>query len=96
MKEITLKDVEYVSNLARIELNDDEKQDMVRQLTKIIQYVEKLNELNTDEIEPTAHILPIQNIMRDDEVRPSLTIDEATGFAPVKSQGMFKVPRIID
>ena len=96
MKEITRKDVEYVSDLARIKLREEETQDMVRQLTRIIQYIEKLNELDTSNVEPTAHILPIQNVMRDDVIRPSLPVEEATGIAPQKSNDMFKVPRIIE
>jgi len=96
MKEITRKDVEYVSDLARIKLSKEETQDMVRQLTRIIQYIEKLNELNTNDIEPTAHILPIQNVMREDIVKPSLPVGEATEIAPQKSHDMFKVPRIIE
>jgi len=96
MKEITRKDVEYVSDLARIRLTEEETQDMVHQLTRIIQYMEKLNELDTKNVEPTAHILPIQNVMREDEVRPSLSVEEATGIAPVKDKNMFKVPRIVE
>lgn len=96
MKEITRKDVEYVSDLARIKLSEEETQDMVRQLTRIIQYIEKLNELDTSNVEPTAHILPIQNVMRDDAVRPSLPVEEVTDIAPNKSNDMFKVPRIIE
>jgi len=96
MKEITRKDVVYVSDLARIKLTEHETQDMVRQLTSIIRYMEKLNELDTENVEPTAHILPIQNVMREDKVRPSLPVDEATGIAPFKSHDMFKVPRIIE
>ena len=96
MKEITRKDVDYVSDLARIKLTEDEKVDMVRQLTRVIQYMEKLNELDTENVEPTAHILPIQNVMREDEARPSLPVDEATGIAPIKGLYMFKVLRIIE
>jgi len=96
MKEITRKDVEYVSDLARIRLTEEETQDMVHQLTRIIQYMDKLNELDTENVEPTAHILPIQNVMRKDEVRPSLPVEEATDIAPVKGQNMFKVPRIVE
>lgn len=96
MKEITRKDVEYVSDLARIRLTEEETQDMVHQLTRIIQYMDKLNELDTENVEPTAHILPIQNVMRKDEVRPSLPVEEATGIAPVKGKNMFKVPRIVE
>jgi aspartyl-tRNA(Asn)/glutamyl-tRNA(Gln) amidotransferase subunit C len=96
MKEITRKDVEYVSDLARIKLSEEETQDMVRQLTRIIQYIEKLNELDTSNVEPTAHILPLQNVMREDAVKPSLSIEEATDIAPNKNNDMFKVPRIIE
>ena len=96
MKEITLEDVDYVADLARIELTDDEKQDLVSQLTRILHYVEKLNELDTENVEPTAHILPVKNVMREDEVTPSLSVDEVMSIAPVGSEGMFKVPRIIE
>ncbi len=96
MKEITREDVDYVSDLARIELSEEEKTDMVRQLTRIIRYVEKLNELDTKNVEPTAHILPVKNVMREDEVRPSLPVDDAMRIAPVKTKDLFQVPRIIE
>ena len=96
MKEITREDVKYVSNLARIELTGDEEKDMVRQLGRILHYVDKLNELDTENVEPTAHILPVQNVVREDKVRASLPVETVLGIAPEQTENMFKVPRIIE
>ena len=63
---ITIKDVEHVANLARLELTEEEKEQFTGQLNAILKYAEKLNELNTDDVEPTSHVLPITNVMRED------------------------------
>jgi aspartyl-tRNA(Asn)/glutamyl-tRNA(Gln) amidotransferase subunit C len=93
---ITVKDVEHVANLARLDLSDQEKERFAGQLNGILQYAEKLNELDTTGIEPTSHVLPLFNVMRDDEVRPSLSIEEVMANAPEDEDGQFKVPAVLE
>ncbi|WP_214628348.1 Asp-tRNA(Asn)/Glu-tRNA(Gln) amidotransferase subunit GatC [Paenibacillus agaridevorans] len=93
---ITLKDVEHVANLARLELSDAEKAQFTDQLNAILKYAEKLNELNTDEIEPTSHVLPITNVMRVDVRKESLPIEKVLLNAPDEEDGQIKVPAVLE
>ncbi len=93
---ISKQEVEHVAKLARLELSEQEKEKLTDQLSNILTYVEKLNELNTAGIEPTAHVLDIKNVMRDDVGRPSLSQDRALANAPEKAAGHYKVPKIIE
>ena len=88
--------VEKVSMLARLELDEDKKEEMTEQLNDILEYADKLNELDTEDVEPTAHALPIKNVFREDKVEESLDREEALKNAPKKEDGSFKVPKIID
>ena len=93
---ITMKEVEHVARLARLELTDEEKERMRAQLDSILTYIDKLNELDTSAVEPTSHVLPMMNIFRDDEVRPSLSQEEALANAPDRQDLFFRVPRILE
>lgn len=93
---ITREQVEYVAHLSRLELTDEEKTTFAEQLDSILQYVEKLNELDTERVEPLMHVAEGVNVFRDDAPGESLPRDEALGNAPEQSEGCFKVPRIID
>lgn len=93
---ITLHDVEHVANLARLDLSDEEKDIFTEQLNAILKYVDKLGELNTDGIEPTSHVLPIANVMREDEARPSSGVEKALLNAPDDEDGQFKVPAVLE
>jgi len=93
---LTLEDVEHVALLARLELSDEEKQLFATQLTKILEYVAKLDELNTDEVEPVFHVVPLSNVFREDEVRPSLPLEKVLQNAPKASHDCFSVPKIIE
>ncbi len=93
---ITKKEVEHVALLARLRLTEEEKSAFLRQLDSILSYMDKLNELNTDGIEPTTHSMPISNPYRKDEVKPSLPREDALKNAPEKEDGFFRVPRIIE
>lgn len=93
---ITVKDVEHVANLARLELSEAEKEQLTGQLNAILEYADKLNELNTDGIEPTSHVLPLYNVMREDEARPSLPIEKVMRNAPEEEDGHFKVPAVLE
>lgn len=89
-------DVAYVSKLARLALDMEEIKRLGRQLNDILGYISKLNEINTEAVQPTSHVLPLQNVERDDEARPSLPIDETLKNAPSKEGNFFKVPKVIE
>lgn len=93
---VTVKDVEHVANLARLELSEEEKHKFAEQLTQILQYAEKLNELDTDNVEPMSHAVPHFNVMRDDEVKPSLDMEQIMLNAPDEEDGQFRVPAILE
>ncbi len=93
---ITRQEVEHVAKLARLELSDQEKEKLTDQLSNILTYVEKLNELDTKGVEPTAHVLDINNVMRSDVPEESLTQERALANAPEKAAGHYKVPKIIE
>jgi aspartyl-tRNA(Asn)/glutamyl-tRNA(Gln) amidotransferase subunit C len=93
---ITHKEVEHVAKLARLELSEAEQEQFVGQLNAILKYAEKLNGLNTDGIEPTSHVLPLANVMREDTVKPSLPIEKVLLNAPEEDEGQFKVPPVLE
>jgi aspartyl-tRNA(Asn)/glutamyl-tRNA(Gln) amidotransferase subunit C len=95
MMALTIKEVEYVAQLARLQLNENEKQTFAEQLSSILEYVEKLNELPTDGVEPLAHILPVYNVFRADEIRPGTPREEILANAPLVEDGQYKVPKIM-
>ena len=92
---IGIGDVEHVARLARLALTEEEKEMFMRQLSSVLEYAQKISEVDTSEVEPTSHAIPLVNVYREDEVRPSLSSREATSGAPCKEEGAFKVPRII-
>ncbi len=92
---ITREEVGRVSALARLNLQEEEKDIYAKQLNQILSYIEKLNELNTDGVEPTSHSMQIKNSMREDIVKESLSQEAALSNAPDKEKGCFKVPKII-
>lgn len=93
---ISKQEVEHVAKLARLELSEQEKEMLTGQLSNILTYVEKLNELDTKDVEPTAHVLDVRNVMRDDAAALSLDQDRALANAPEKAAGHYKVPKIIE
>jgi aspartyl-tRNA(Asn)/glutamyl-tRNA(Gln) amidotransferase subunit C len=93
---ITRKDVEQVALLSRLEIAEDAAEKFTGQLNAILEYVDVLDKADTDGVEPTAHVLPLKNVMRNDEVRPSLARDLALSNAPEQEDGYFKVPKIME
>ncbi len=93
---LTVADVEYVANLARLSLTDEEKQSLTEELARILAYIEKLNQLDTAEIPPTSHVLSLSNVLREDKVAPSLRREVALENAPQAEAELFKVPKIIE
>ena len=92
---ITKKDVEHVALLARLELSEVEKEKFTEQLNAILEYADALKQLDTTNVQPTAHPLPINNVFREDAARPSITNGEALSNAPEQEDGFFKVPKIV-
>lgn len=88
--------VKYVAHLARLELTAEEEQKIGAQLGSILGYIEKLKEVDISGVEPTAHAFPMVNVTRTDEVRASLTNEEALRNAPATANGLFLVPRIVE
>lgn len=93
---LDLKVVEDVANLARLGLSDAEKERMREELAPIIDYFEVLNEVETGHIPPTAQVIAVQNLMRPDEVAPSVTVEEALANAPSREDGYFRVRPIFE
>lgn len=89
-------DVKYVAHLARIALTPQEEQKLGAQLGQILGYIEKLKELDVTGVEPTAHAIPMVNVMRADETRPSLSNADALRNAPATANGLFVVPKIVE
>lgn len=93
---ISLNDVEHVARLARLDLAPEDKERMRRELDSILAYIDKLSALDVSQVEPTSHAVPLTNVMRDDELRPSLPRDEMLANAPDRTGDFFRVPRIIE
>jgi aspartyl-tRNA(Asn)/glutamyl-tRNA(Gln) amidotransferase subunit C len=88
--------IKYVAQLARIALTPEEEKTLGSQLGSILGYIEKLNELDVSNVEPTAHAVPLINVTRPDEVGPSLSQEEALKNAPARANGLFIVPKIVE
>jgi aspartyl-tRNA(Asn)/glutamyl-tRNA(Gln) amidotransferase subunit C len=89
-------DIKYVAHLARLQLAPDEEKKLGAQLENILGYIEKLNKLDVPGVEPTAHAVPMVNVTRPDEIRPSLPHDDALRNAPARANGLFIVPKIVE
>jgi aspartyl-tRNA(Asn)/glutamyl-tRNA(Gln) amidotransferase subunit C len=93
---ISRQDVDHVARLARLALTEAESARMQEQLSGILAYIDTLRALDTTGVEPTSHAVPLVNVMRADETRPSLSPEAALANAPDRSDGFFRVPRIIE
>ena len=92
---VTKKDVEYIAELAKLRFKEEELEKFTGQLNEILAYVEKLNELDTTNVEPLSHPIEGSNVFREDVVKPSLDREEALKNAPDRSELFFKVPKVI-
>ena len=93
---ITKNDVKHIATLARLKLGDKELDYFAEQLRGILDYIGQLKEVDTKDTEPTSHALPIQNVFREDKIKPSLKQNDVLKGAPAEEGGFFKVPRIIE
>lgn len=88
--------VQYIARLARLKLSPDEERQLGAHLGDILDYIEKLKQVDVSGVEPTAHPFPLVNVSRPDEARPSLPREEALRNAPQHSGGLFVVPKIVE
>ena len=93
---ITMKEVEHVARLARLQLGPEEKERMRRELDGILAYIDKLRAVDTRSVEPTSHAVPMTNVMRDDVTCPSFPQSDMLANAPDRSGDFFRVPKIIE
>tara|TARA_B100000459_G_C8504221_1_gene168802 strand:- start:12 stop:290 length:279 start_codon:yes stop_codon:yes gene_type:complete len=89
-------DLSRAVKLARIELTPEEERRLAPQLGEVLQYVNKLNELDVSDVEPTAHAAPLSNVMREDQPRETLSQEDALRNAPKTANGLFVVPKIVE
>jgi len=93
---ISREDVEHAAFLARLGLTDQEKETFQEQLSSILEHMRMINELDTSQIPPTAQVIPLINVMRDDEPRPSLAVEDVLANAPDREGNFFRVPHVLE
>jgi len=93
---VNREDVEHVATLARIELTEGERERTTAEISSILDFFDRLKEVDTEGVPPTAHVLDLVNALRPDECRPSLDVDHALSNAPDRADRFYKVPKIID
>jgi aspartyl-tRNA(Asn)/glutamyl-tRNA(Gln) amidotransferase subunit C len=92
---ISRQEVEHVADLARLQLSEEEIDQFTGQLDAILSYIDKLNELDTGNVEPTSHVIEVGNVIREDRVLPSIPPEDSLSNAPERKDSFFKVPKII-
>ena len=93
---VTKKNVKYIAQLSRLVVSEAEMPKFTEQFNQILNYADILQKINTDGVEPTAHVLPLQNVLREDVALPGVSNAEALKNAPAVHEGGFKVPRVIE
>lgn len=93
---ITKEEVEKVAHLARLNLTEEEKEKMILDMAAIIEFADKISELDIGDVPPTDHIIPINNVFREDKVHPSMDRDELLRNAPSSENGYFSVPKVVE
>jgi len=92
---VTINDVDHVAALARLSFSDEEKKELMSQLNEILAFMDHLNSLDTTTVAPLTHVIALQNVFRDDVVKPGLSRQEALKNAPAHTDAFFKVPNVI-
>ncbi len=93
---ISRDELKHIALLSRLELTEDEADLYTQHIGEILDYVDKLSELDVTGVEPTSHAVPMQNVMRDDVIEPGLDIEEVLKNAPEKEERYFRVPRVTE
>lgn len=96
MSQLTRHDIEKVAYLSRLRLSDEEKDRLAGHINRLLENFAQLARLDTDGVEPTSHTIPVFNVFRPDEVRPSLAVDDVVANGPQVSEDCFVVPRIVE
>ncbi|ADI25395.1 MULTISPECIES: Asp-tRNA(Asn)/Glu-tRNA(Gln) amidotransferase subunit GatC [Geobacillus] len=96
MSRISIDQVKHVADLARLAITDEEAEMFAKQLDAIITFAEQLNELDTENVPPTSHVLDMRNVMREDIPEPGLPREEVLKNAPDQQDGQFRVPAILE
>jgi len=92
---VTLKDLDKIAHLSRLSLKEAEKEKFLDQVNQILHYVEKLNEVDTQGVEPLSHSMDLLNVIREDVKKESLPQEKALENAPKKNDGFFRVPKVV-
>lgn len=93
---ITNETIEYVSTLAKLDLTGEEREEAARDMSRMLNYINKLNELDTTGVEPMSHVFPLRNVFREDEVTNGDGSEETLKNAPEKKENMFVVPKTVE
>ncbi len=93
---LSQQEIEHIALLSRLKLTAEERERMTTQLNDIMRFFEQLGELDTSEVEPTSHVIPMHNVLRADEVRESLPADDVLEGAPQRAGDTFRVPRVVE
>jgi aspartyl-tRNA(Asn)/glutamyl-tRNA(Gln) amidotransferase subunit C len=93
---LTAEDIESVARLSRLELTEEEKQTLTGHINRLLEHFERLQELDTENVEPTSHVIPVYNVFREDEPRPSLPVEEVLANGPEVAENCFVVPRVVE
>lgn len=96
MSRISIEQVKHVADLARLAITDEEAEMFTKQLDAIITFAQQLNELDTENVPPTSHVLDMRNVMREDIPEPGLPREEVLKNAPDQQDGQFRVPAILE
>jgi len=96
MKKVTKEAIEHIANLARLNISEVEKEKLTLEMENIISYMDKLNELDTTDVKPMEHVIPMQNIFREDVVTGSFEREKLMKNAPSYENGCYKVPRVVE
>ncbi len=93
---VSVQDVEHIARLARLALTEQEKQLYQEQLSKILEYIEQLNELDTSDVQPTSHVVGLKNVLREDIPEQPMAVEEILSNAPDRWKNFYRVPKIIE
>lgn len=93
---VTKQTIEHVAKLSMLNLSEEEKERFTKEMEKIVSYVEKLNELDTSDVKPREHVIPMKNVFRQDKVKQSYDRDSMLGNAPSSENGCFRVPKVVE
>ncbi len=92
---VTKQEVEKIAELARLEFNESEIEHLTKDMNQILHHMDKLNELDTSNVEPLSHPIEVKNVFREDELKDSIKREDALRNAPDKDEEFFKVPKVI-